>query len=87
MSAHLLRAVLAAADATHAVHCAAADAWASVDPAAEASGRWGALGALAADLAAALDGAVDRGAGGLVTGAAAQRVRAVMATWARETGR
>ena len=67
---------------------AAAEAWASVDPAAEASGRWSALGALAADLATALDGAVDRGAGGLVTGAAAQRVRAVMAdVWARETGR
>ena len=54
----------------------------------DAGGRWPTLAGHAATLATALDGAVDRGAGGLVTGAAAQRVRAVMAdVWARETGR
>jgi len=50
--------------------------WAAVEAWGDGRGPWLALAATGAALATALDGAVDRGAGGLVTGGAARRVRA-----------
>jgi hypothetical protein len=50
--------------------------WAAVEAWGEGRGPWLALAAAGAALASALDGAVDDGAGGLVTGGAARRVRA-----------
>lgn len=50
--------------------------WAAVEVWGEGAGPWRVLAGHAAALATALDGAVDRGAGGLVTGGAARRVRA-----------
>ena len=59
--------------------------WAAAEVWGEGAGRWSTLAGHAAALAAALDGAVDRGAAGLLTGAAATRVRARAAgLWTRE---
>ncbi len=63
--------------------------WAAVEAWGDGRGPWLALAATGAALATALDGAVDRGAGGLVTGGAARRVRAagVVAWREMEDGR
>ena len=50
--------------------------WAAAEAWGDGGGRWATLAGHAAALAAALDGAVDRGAAGLLTGGAASRVRA-----------
>lgn len=61
--------------------------WAAAEVWGEGGGRWPALAGCAAALATALDGAVDRGAAGMLTGAAAARVRAAGAGLWAEGGR
>ena len=61
--------------------------WAGAEVWGDAGGRWPTLAGHAATLATALDGAVDRGAAGLLTGAAAARVRAAGAGLWAEGGR
>lgn len=61
--------------------------WAAAEAWGEGAGRWAPLAGHAATLAAALDGAVDRGAAGLLTGGAATRVRSRAAGLWAEGGR